>query len=187
MQPEPQTQRQTRQDEAHPLQWQFADPGQRDRIQRNWERFLEANPAHRPGTGDMRRYPCIIHNIASGEPGHRCVPPCLSRITCEALRGLLDHTEPMHCIHEGRTHSVLFGHPYSVDQENATTAHHLQQLLKALPGGAGSKLAVYLSNDDEGWFTIPLPAVIIQHRSLPAIRGWLETTVDGSRMVPSDA
>ena len=65
-------------------------------------------------------------------------------------------------------------------------ALHLHQILKALPGGTGSRLAIYLSDDDEGWYTIPLPAVIIQHRSLPAIHGWLETTVDGSRMVPSD-
>ena len=180
-----QTETQAHDDGAHPLQWQFADPSQRGRIQRNWERFLDANRAHRPGRGGTTRFPCIIHNVASGEPEQGCVPPCMSRITSEALRELLDHTEPMHCIHEGRTHPVLFGHPYSVQQENATTAHHLQQLLKALPSNAGAKLAVYLSNDDEGWYTIPLPAVIIQHRSLPAVRGWLETTVDGSRMVPS--
>ena len=161
---------------SHPMQWPWASAEEKRRIQETWDRFLLSNPNHRALARETTRRPCIIHNLAEQRQAAPCVARCLTPKLYQELVGYLDHEEPWQCLDEtGTARDVLFGHPYL--SVGTSYVARLQEFLSDLPGRAGEKLAIYVSEDDDSWYRVPTSGIFIQHRTLPAIARWREITI----------
>ena len=156
----------------------------RNRVQKNWERFLRNNPKHKPG-GIPRQMcePCIVHNIGGSVVRH-CYQRCVSHTLYKEMAGYLDHHEGWRCETELGPRPVLFGHPYAVHIDDPDSARRITDFLRKLPDGSGDRIAVYIGPEADSWYQVNLCGVLIQHIDLPAIRGWLRVTTTGHHRVP---
>ena len=164
---------------AHPPEWKWAAPQNRSWIQWNWERFLRANTALRPGGPQNFRWSaivCLITHIAERSRSACSRPDCPGCGRDPLLDPLFDHGDVWHTESNGVSVPVAIGHPY-IDSSS------LKQMAAEVIAGCRrhtTNLAAYVGEAEDDWYNPPSSSgILFQPADAPQVRGW-------SRVGPKD-